>query len=153
MIYPTGFIQFRDVSLLKADRFIRRELYWFPFRSLFTDHLCLNLYAERACWPNLDRMCSLNLLSEASLCFCLRVLMAWRLPGALTSLWQVSSGAWRKRRWAQTRAKSLKTPQTCELWELSRFPDKSVYFVVWVTADRSHIKTANQLVLGRLLCR
>lgn len=35
----------------------------------------------------------------------------------------------------------------------SRFPVKSVYFAVRVTADRSHIKTANQLVLGRLLCR
>lgn len=76
--------------------------------------------------------------------------MAWRLLGPLTSLWQVSSAVWRS-----DKGKVIKKlKKTCMLLEnFSRFPVKSVCFAVRVTADRSHIKTANQLVLGRRLCR
>lgn len=49
--------------------------------------------------------------------------------------------------------KKKKTKKTCMFSEnFSRFLVKSVYVAIRVTVDCSHIKTANQLVLGRLLC-
>lgn len=78
--------------------------------------------------------------------------------GGVDLLWQVSSAV-RSRLSAQTRTKSKekskrKTHEICMFsGNFSSFLVKSVYVAIRGTAHRSRFMTANQLVLGCLLCR
>lgn len=124
---------------------------------VFCSTLSLWPCTECALWPNLNSARSLNLHWARSLKpLCVSAWGFW-WRGGCWGRWPrcgrclLRCGADTELRQGQSHKK---TQKTCMLSEnFSRFRVKSVYFAVRVTADRSHIKTANQLVLGRLLCR